>query len=374
MKFSALFDKLQDTNTLKKAKEYSRWTVPSLVAEPLQDGKSAEVIGDFQSDGAVLVNGLASKLAGLLFPSTHPFMKINLDAQDLEIVTEAGISQEEVNAAFAKLENDASQRVFNNASFNQLVLALKHLIVTGNVMLYRDSEHSRTVCYGLNKFAVRRDGLGRVVDAVVKETTFYELLDEETQMVLMDKYPGRFESDKPYDKELTMYTRILRQVKTGPQGQDQFSVAVQIEDVDAPATYMGTYSEYTCPWIFPTWSLVTGENYGRGLVEDHAGGFAKISEVSYALGLYEVESLRLINLVGNSAANSKDELAQADTGAWVGANPEDVAAYESGSTQKLQVILGDLEAVFGKLARAFMYQGNTRDAERVDILALYKLH
>jgi len=371
-KFSALFRQLQDERVLSKAQAYAQWTIPSLTVKTKSDGKAAAVEGDFQSDGAVLVNGLASKLAGLLFPTTHPFMRINLPPEDLELIAEAVGDPTQVHGMFASIENEASTRVFNNASFSQIVLALKHLIVTGNAAVFRDRETARTITYGLHRFAVRRDGVGRVVDAVVKETTFFELLDPEVQDILIKQSPGKYDGSKPYDEALTLYTRILRDPGQGINGTDLFRVFTQIEDVDLPASYNGTYNEYTCPWVFPTWNLIAGENYGRGLVEDHAGGFAKLSELSEAMTLYEVESLRLINLVGNSAMSSKDELATAEVGSWVGANPTDVQAYESGSTQKLQVIQADLEAVFAKLARAFMYQGNTRNAERVIIVALYK--
>lgn len=365
MRFSALFDKLRDGSVQQKARAYSRWTIPSLMAVPQASGAATSVVGDFQSEGALLVNGLASKLAGLLFPTTHPFMKINLSREDRASLEDILGDSKVIDAMLAEIEQTASQRVFHNASYNQLVLALKHLIVTGNAAVYRDGETGRTVCYGLDSFAVRRDGVGRVVDAVIKEFTFFELLDAETQEKLLKSHAGKFDPARPYEEAITMYTRIVRDPGAGIGGSDLFRVATQVEDIDLPTQYQGTYSEYTTPWVFPTWSLVAGENYGRGLVEDHAGGFAKLSEVSAALALYEVESLKLVNLVGSSATHSKDELAQAETGSWVSANPEDVSAYESGSTQKLAVIQQDLETTFARLSRAFMYQGNVRDAERV---------
>src|SRR5699024_6591533 len=156
-----------------------------------------------------------------------------------------------------------------------------------------------------------------------KEYTFFELLDPETQDKLIQTHAGRFDPARPYEEAITVYTRILRDPGGGVGGSDLFRAAVQADDIELPTQYEGTYSEYACPWVFPTWNLVAGENCGRGLVEDHAVGFAKLSELSIALALYEVESLKLLNLVGTSAAHSKDELAQAETGAWVGANPED---------------------------------------------------
>src|SRR5690625_7155305 len=90
MKFSSLFDKMQDATTLKKAREYARWSLPSLMAYESKDGKARAVVGHFQRDGAIPVNGLASKLAGLLFPSTHPFMRVHLSDEDEAALEKAG--------------------------------------------------------------------------------------------------------------------------------------------------------------------------------------------------------------------------------------------------------------------------------------------
>ena len=364
MKYSALFEKMKDGVVLDKSRHYSRWTVPSLMLDASKDGKTKQVEGDFQSDGALLVNGLASKMAGLLFPNTSPFMRIHLSDSILAQIGEAGADTSQIQSALAKLEFEASQRIFRNSSYNQLVHTLKLLIVTGNACVFRDSANGRTVSYNLENFAVRRDGLGRVVDAVVRERTFYESLPPEVKGVLEEKYPSRFSQGKPYDKPIYVYTRVLR-VPGETVGNDKMGVSTQIEDVELPPDFAGTYSEQTCPWIFPTWGLSSGENYGRGLVEDHAGGFAKLSEVSEALTLYEVESLRLLNLVGASAASNIDELQFAETGKFVRADPDQVSTFETGSTQKIQYISQDLEHIFSKLARAFMYQGNTRTGERV---------
>lgn len=365
-KFSSIFEKLRDGHVLNKSRTYARWTIPALMAEVNKDGKARTLEGDFQSDGAMLVNGLASKLAGLLFPVTHPFMRINLSEDERAAITEAAINPDELDSMLAKLEFEASQRLFRNASYNQIVQVLKHLITTGNACLYRDSDTSRTVCYGLESFAVRRDGSGRVVDAIIKETVFHENLPDELQALMESTYPGRYDPSKPYEKPLYMYTRILRRPGNASGGPDQFDVAVEIDDVALGAAYAGTYFENDCPWIFPAWNLIPGENYGRGLVEDHAGGFAKLSELSAALTLYEIESARLVHLVGAGAKSAKDELNNAETGAVVGAEvPAEIIAYEAGTSQKIELLMADIDATYAKLARAFMYQGNTRDGERI---------
>lgn len=137
----------------------------------------------------------------------------------------------------------------------------------------------------------------------------------------------------------------------------------QLAGVDVNVTE--TYPEHLCPYIPVVWSLRAGDSYGRGLVEELAGDFAKLSDVSMALAKYELETLRLIPLVKPGATTDIDELAKADTGEPVQGNPADIQPYEGGQFAKIQQILADLDVITERLAKAFMYRGNTRQGERV---------
>lgn len=54
------------------------------------------------------------------------------------------------------------------------------------------------------------------------------------------------------------------------------------------------------------------------------------------------------------------------TGEYIQANAKDgITAYEGGDARKMEVVKAEIQQLFGDLARAFMYTGNTRDAERV---------
>lgn len=359
--YSALFKEYQDTTVLNKAKSYASWTVASLVSDPSQHGRQTHVEGDYQSDGALLVTTLASKLSGLLFPTSHPFLRIDLDEGTKELISSGSeFTEEDLEGECARIELEACQQLFLNSSYNQLIRSLLHLIVTGNVAVFRDSLTSRTICYGLNQFAVKRDGRGFVVDAVVKEKTYFGSLPDNVQKALRKSHPSKYKEGDEYKTEVALYTRILRQRKGKVEG---YAVSQQVDDVDIPGS--GWYRENHCPWIFPVWDLVSGENYGRGLVEVHAGAFARLSEISYALTLYQAEALKVVNLVGPESQNDIDSLADAETGDYVRAAQNAVSAHETGSTGKVEATLGMLGEIFGKLARAFMYTGEVRDAERV---------
>jgi hypothetical protein len=111
--------------------------------------------------------------------------------------------------------------------------------------------------------------------------------------------------------------------------------------------------------------MVNGDSYGRGMIEDYAGDFAKLSALSLGLAKYEMASTRIINLVAPGAATDVDTLAEAEDNGWVQGNPQEIQPYEVGVYQKIKQLSDELQVIYQRLALAFMYQGNTRDAERV---------
>ena len=132
-------------------------------------------------------------------------------------------------------------------------------------------------------------------------------------------------------------------------------------DVGEPSTY----PEKLCPYIPVGWKLVNGDSYCRGLVEDYAGDFAKLSDLSRALALYEIDACKVVNAVKPGSGGDIDELARSETGDWVYCDPEAVKKFEGGEYQKIKALSEEIQSIFQRLSVAFMYQGNIRDAERV---------
>lgn len=356
--YATLFNEYQDAIVISKARTYAKWTIPSLVVEPNLQADAARLEGDFQSEGATLVNSLASKFTTLLFPTTHAFMGFNLN-QDL--IAELGIDPKQTDERLATMVLKASQRIFQGKSYHQLTMALKHLIVTGNVCVKRDAETSSITVYGIERYVTKRDGDGRVIDALIKEQVYYESLPDDIKLILSS---GTMQGFQPR-KVLDMYTRVKRLSRKTYLDKHMYETSVQIGGVTLGEEFVGVYPEEQLPYIFATWNLVQGENYGRGHVEDYAGGLAKISELSYALALYSVESMNVVNLVGAASAGSITDLAEADMGEYVRAEPSDVMSYETGSSNKVQFIREEIANEFSTLAPAFLYRANTREAERV---------
>jgi len=357
----ALFEKLRDSEIVRKAVQYAHWTLPALMADMQNRSGRAVLERDYQEIGALLTNSLSAKLSGILFPSSRPFFKIKPSADLLKRTLDHGATKDKLIAGLSRMETDACAQLFQNASLNQLILALKHLIVTGNALVYRDTEKHRSVTYGLQSYATRRDGQGVLLDCVLREFTYVEALPEALQEVLRRSNRARY--SRP-EQEVITYTRIQRVVR----GKVQYHVTQEVDIT--PVGTLGMYPEHLCPWQALTWNLIPGEHYGRGMVEDYAGGFAKLSDLSEASALYAVEVMRVINLVSSGSGTDIDDIANAETGEYVAGTKDSVTAYEAGDGAKLQQVENIIAGTVSRLSTAFMYAANTRNAERVTAFEL----
>lgn len=362
--YKALFHKFRDTTVIGRCEQYAHWTLPYLMADTAMVSANGRVLveRDYQEMGALLLNNLAAKLARILFPTQYPFFKASPSKDFKEYASKKGMSEEQLRAEFARIEVTGNERLFLNAGYASLILALKYLIVTGNVLLHRDSDEGTLCAYGLQSFATRRDGKGKLLDCILREFTTVEALPEELQQILKSKERSKY--SRP-EQSVEKYTRIHRVIRNGVIG---FEVSQQVDTTSTGEA--SWYPANQCPWMCPTWVIIPGEHYGRGMVEDYAGGFAKLSSLSESSALYAVEIMKVLHLVGAGSGGDIDDLAEAESGEYVRGDPNQVQAHEAGDAAKLVALAGQIEATTLRLAKAFMYQGATRDAERVTMYEL----
>lgn len=350
-----LFNKQQDPSLLLAAEQFANWTLPTVFTKDLSgmEGKRAALHRDYQSYGALLLNNAAAKVTTALFPESLSFFKLQDTTSTLDKMAPI-IGDDPASSVFSNLETRACQRVFLNAGYAAKNHAVKLLMITGNALEYRDPVSKKTHVYSVRDYTVKRDGAGTVMQIILRERIAIADLPDEF-LVLHDW--GRKD---PYDS-VQLFTGISRKVTES----GNVTYEVRQEADQKPVGEKTIYPENLCPYIPLTWNLVNGEHYGRGLVEDYAGGIARLSELSHSLTMYEVEAMRLIHLVFPQAGVDVDEMDDALTGKFIQANGEGVKAYEGGDSRKMEAVKAEIQQLFSDLARAFMYTGNTRDAERV---------
>lgn len=346
----ALFKRYQDTTVLSQSEKYAFWTIPTIFTREHTDTRIT-LQRDYQGKGALLVNSLASKWAMSLFPIGQSFFRLQDTKEVAAIATNMGIAAPGLDTWMRELEVEANKRMFSKDGYSKLFHMLKLLIVTGNALIVRGKKDQRFSVFSVRDYTVKRAGSGKVMCIVLRE----RLAASEVPAGILPEGTGR----DPYS-DVQMFTKIARETR---EHGDVFVVTQEIDN--KPVGEPSEYPEMLCPYIPVVWNLVSGEHYGRGHVEDYAPDFARMSELSQALTLYEVEALRFVNMVPPESGVDVDELNDASTGDFVAGRNGDVGTYEGGSFQKMQAVSSDISSIFQGLSYAFMYTGNVRDAERV---------
>lgn len=348
----------RDTAAVYRAEQYAKFTIPSLMVDPLKGlkGESArEIEHDFQSVGAFLVNNLASKIINSLFPANMPYFKLEVSDELEDAAAEEGIDTSELNSRLSVLERDSTKQVFLHGGQHKLTRVGKLLVVAGDCLLYRDSETKQFMVWTRQSFSCRRKPTGELKVAVLKQRFDWDELDENIQKDAEKKRHQKYTKGTMVD----LYTVI----KTIP-GKPNNKVRVWHELDGVQVGAVDEYPEHLSPYLVPVWNLADGENYGRGLVEEYAGDFARLSLVTEQLGMYELESLNILNLVDESAGGVVDDYQEADTGDYVPGKTGAITAYERGDYTKMQAVQSALSLLVQRLSQAFMYTGQQRDSER----------
>lgn len=343
-----LFEEYRDLRLLNKFEQYSKWTVASVFPHSMKidDLQGNDVIErDFQSMGAVLVNNLTAKLCKLLFPVGLSFFKLKDTKELKQFLGSLG----ERKRTLTEIENTCSERILMNAGYAQLHQLIKTLIVTGNALVVRKG--SKLVVYTPRNYSLLRDADGTVLDMVLCEQISYDRVPVDIKAFI------NAQGKEPRDT-VDLYTRVRRIKEDG-----RYRVSQQIEGHQVGDEVI--FAQNLCPYIPVAWSIVNGDSYGHGLVEDLAGDFAKLSCLSEALAKYEIDACRVVNLVKSGSGGDIDALAEAEIGEWVQADPDAVGKTDAGDADMIKNLLVDLEQIIGRLSIAFMYTSNVRDAERV---------
>ena len=348
----AMYKRLEDCQLLERLECYALWTIPSVFpsATNIKENGNALIEHDYQSTGALLVNRLATKLARTLFPVGTSFFRIDITDEAKERIRKE-LGAEADDLSFVRLEKEACDQLFRNASYAQLIQLLVLLIITGECLLLRqdDKIHIRS----LRNYVLQRNHVGEVQRIIIKDCKRYYELSPDVQTFL---------GERKGDSKLELYTQVLK-VTDERTGIVRWEVTQEIDGQALDGIKI--YRDKLCPYIPVTWSYMNGDSYGRGYVEQYAGDFAKLSELSEALTRYELEALRVIHVYDPAGAFDIDSAVQANTGDFVTGQKDSVTPYEFGVYQKIQEIRNDLETLKQQLSVAFMYAGNVREGERV---------
>ena len=184
---------------LDRARECSELTLPALVT-PEGFSSSTDLYQPFQSIGARGVNNLASKLMLLLFPPNAPFFRLAMDNKTKQELDGEGALRAEIEQGLAGIEREVSGEIETRALRVHVFEALKHLIVSGNVLVHMPKKGGLRV-YPLSSYVVKRDPAGELLEVILEETVSPRALPEGIEGI---DYTG--------DKDLKIYTKVIQKI------------------------------------------------------------------------------------------------------------------------------------------------------------------
>lgn len=335
---------------VRRARLFAEITIPSLFPPEGHSGDQY-LPQNYQGLGSRAVIHLSARLMTALLPPGQTFFRFTVPPEVL-LKSQAVDVPSEVTTGLVKAEMLAANEIERRSWRSPTNLALQLLIVTGNA-LEQVLEDNTLRIYRLDQYVVARDPSGGLQEIVIEETLNTVALSEKLAALL----PPNTKRDDPTAK-VKLYTWAKKT-------ETNWEVSQYLEDKEVPNAF-GTYD--VLPFNALRWSVVPGEDYGRGKVEEHYADFTALEGYEKSMLEGAAMAARNITMVRPNAAggNLRQRIAKARNGDVVVGNPEDVSMLQFQNVTGLQITRDQSAMIRQELSAAFLLNtGMRRDAERV---------
>jgi hypothetical protein len=309
----------------------------------------------YNSIGPSAVNALSSKLLLALLPPTGAFFRLLPDADKLEGVSKEELAQ--LDMELAAVENEVIEYINIKAIRVAINEALKYLIITGNVALYKIPGGSYKV-FNPRQYVIERDYAGNLVRMAIKERISKKVLPINIleQLELEEETTTQDIKDV---EEVDIYTMIVR---TGP---NKITVWQEILDMVVEGTEK-SYTDEENPYIVLRLTTTTNDNYGRGLVEQYLGYFRSLEGLTQTIVQGAGIQARHLFGVRPGATVKIEDLNNAVNGDFVMGDLErEISTLQINKTADLQVPFQLMQQLEQRISRAFLLlSGQIRESER----------
>lgn len=340
--FQALDSKRQVL--LSRAREYAELSVPSLY--PRQGlSETSELPVPFASSTARGVSRLSSRLVSTTIPLNNiPFFALELD--DAEPVQ--GQDPTEEQKSLGRLERRIMRKLGMTNLRSALFSLFEHLQVVGNATLQVHDNYNIT-SYRIDNMVIRRRPDGEWHELILRQWIDPSMLPEDL------KAQGYAEVDDYEAKPEPLFIRVVSNHKGG--------CAVEYEFRDR---IYDKHDEKVCPFIPMGWTLVHGENYCRGLIEDNLGDVRAIEVMAEALLDAIAANAEWRFGVNPAGITEIHDLQESVNGAFVPAAQNDVFPIQLGNQAQVESAQRSVTLKEQTLGQVFLLNSAVqRQAERV---------
>ena len=288
----------------------------------------------------------------LLLPPNAPFFRLSVSGKTKEQLDAQKELQSEVEKSLQKIESEVTGKIEQLALRVSVFEALKHLIVSGNVLTYLPKDANMKV-FPLSQYVCIRDSEGELLEIVIKENISPLSLDDTVRKEVM--------TDPQYkeDEELELYTHLYK------LDDGQYYVCQEVNGIKIPKS-IGKYSKDTLPYQCLRMVRVDSEDYGRGYVEEFLGDLKSLEGLSQALVESAAASSKVVFMIRPNSVTKKRDLALTRNGDIITGSKDDVTVLQADKQYDLRVVQESIRQLEDRMAYAFLlHTAIQRDAERV---------
>ncbi len=344
---------------LTRGQQYSKFTLPYILpySVGLDRGDAGNQHG-FQGIGAQAVNHLSNKLTTNMFPIGRSFFKLSFGEEVEALLKKDNYDPTQLAELLVSAEKRVEKYQTEIGSRVAYVESFKNLLISGNVLIHLPAT-GNLQAIKLDRYCVKRNLSGELVELMIMEekefSTLSKYLRERIKVLRKEKSPEE-------DAAVKIYTWVYLI-------DGQYAVAQSVEDVlIKDVEYI---SKDELPWFPLRWNATYGEDYGRGLVEDHSGDFYVIEFLSEAIAKGMALMADIKYLIKPGSVTDIDAIATAPTGEWVFGQLDDIGVLQLEKYADFTPISEVLTKYERRIGQAFLINSAMRrDAERVTTLEL----
>ena len=348
---------------LDAARECSALTIPYLLPEDdLASGGALPI--PWQSQGSRGVNVLSAKLMLSLFPINTSFFKLQINDAEIAAIPNVDAQvRSEIDLSLSKMEKMIMQQVAESSDRVVLHGAMKHLIVTGNVLLFAGKKNLKL--FPMDRYVVNRDGDGTCIEIITKESIHRSLLPKEFQKPLTgsedSNSPGedgpKFGvvggSAKKDDADVYTWAKL---------DNGQWKWHQEIDQKIVNGSHSSTPKKIS-PWLPLMWNVCDGEAWGRSRCEEFIGDLKSLDGLMQSLVEGSASASKVVFMVSPSATTKAQSLARASNGQVIQGRADDVSVVNVGKTADFRTASEMIASLTSRLSDAFLIL-NPRQSER----------
>jgi hypothetical protein len=320
-----------------------------------------KLVTPWQSMGARGVNVMASKLMLSLFPVNATFFKLQINDGKLSLDPSLSASvKSEIDLSLSKMERVVMQNIAESQDRVILHQAMKHLIVTGNALVFMGN--SGVKLYPLDRYVVVRDGEGNPTEIVTVEAIDRQFLPPEFQKNATRNVNDASDNTSAPSTDVSVGESEVAVFTWAKLMDGQWRWKQEVEGTILPDSY-GKAPKNTTPWLPLRFNVVDGEDYGRGRIEEYLGDLKSLEGLMQAMVEGSAAAAKVVFLVSPSATVKPSTLAKAGNGAIIQGKADDVTAVQVSKQADFSSAYQMIQSLTQRLSEAFLVM-SVRQSER----------